>query len=320
MPAPVVLLSVAWVAEGQDMGEEDVMVEHRDRTDTGRPHCQVLVVGAGPVGLAAACELRRRGVDLRCVDIALQHTQTTKALGVQARTLELFRRLGVVDRAVARGLPETKFNILSEGRPIAQFDLSGLDTPYPYLLMLPQNETEEILENRLHELGGAVERGVQLQGFTAEEGGVDVWLTHPDGRQEHSRTDWLVACDGAHSFVRSELGLPFEGGTFREEFATANVRMDRLRLALDEFPSVETYLVVPPDGEAEDNGWPASTLLDIGGHLRRAYGVDGEAMLLIRPDGYLGLRSDKWSDAQIRAHLLRWYHPGAVQAAQGERA
>lgn len=87
------------------------------------------------------------------------HNVSTKALGLQARTLELFERLGVVEAAVARGLPVRKFNILSEQRQIAEFDLGGLDTPYPYLLMLPQNTTEEILRDRMEELGGSVERG-----------------------------------------------------------------------------------------------------------------------------------------------------------------
>lgn len=195
--------------------------------------CDVLVVGAGPVGLTAACELRRRGVAVRCVDVSMHHTLTTKALGLQARTLELFERLGVVERAVARGMPVTKFNILSEQKPIAHFDLADLDTPYPYLLMLPQKDTEEILENRLGELGGAVERGVELTGLRQDADGVDAGLAHADRRHEHVRTSWLVASDGAHSRIRDELGLAFEGGTFREDFATADIRVD-WQLPMDE--------------------------------------------------------------------------------------
>jgi 2-polyprenyl-6-methoxyphenol hydroxylase-like FAD-dependent oxidoreductase len=190
-----------------------------------RQHVDVLVVGAGPVGLTAAAELRRRGVNVRCVDAATQHNVSTKALGLQARTLELLERLGVVEAAVARGLPVRRFNIMSEEHRIAKFDLGGLDSPYPYLLMLPQNTTEEILRDRLSELRTQVERGVELMGVTQDADGVDAVLRRAGGHSEHLRADWLVAADGAHSWVRHELGLQFEGGAFREEFATADVRV-----------------------------------------------------------------------------------------------
>jgi 2-polyprenyl-6-methoxyphenol hydroxylase-like FAD-dependent oxidoreductase len=190
-----------------------------------RHHVDVLVVGAGPVGLTAAAELRRRGVVVRCVDAERHHNVSTKALGLQARTLELFERLDVVGAAVARGLPVREFNIYSEEHRIAHFDMGGLDTPYPYLLMLPQNTTEEILRDRLDELGAEVERGVELVGFSQGPGGVDAVLRHGD-RSEHVRADWMIAADGAHSSVRHQLGLPFEGGAFREEFATVDVRVD----------------------------------------------------------------------------------------------
>jgi 2-polyprenyl-6-methoxyphenol hydroxylase-like FAD-dependent oxidoreductase len=190
-----------------------------------RQRVDVLVVGAGPVGLTAAAELRRRGVNVRCVDAATEHNVSTKALGLQARTLELFERLGVVESAVARGLPVRRFNIMSEERPIAKFDLGGLDSPYPYLLMPPQNTTEEILRERLVELGVQVERGVELAGFTQDADGVDAVLRRADGHSEHVRADWMIAADGAHSSVRHQLRLRFEGGAFREEFATADVRI-----------------------------------------------------------------------------------------------
>jgi 2-polyprenyl-6-methoxyphenol hydroxylase-like FAD-dependent oxidoreductase len=198
-----------------------------------RQRVDVLVVGAGPVGLTAAAELRRRGVTVRCVDAERYHNVSTKAAGIQAKTLELFERLGVVDAAVERGLPVQKFHILSEEHPIAHFDLGRLDTPYPYLLMLPQNHTEEILRQRLEELGGEVEPAVELVGFTQDVDGVDAVLRRADGHSEHVRADWMIGADGAHSSVRHQLGLQFEGGAFREEFATVDVRI-AWRLPMDE--------------------------------------------------------------------------------------
>src|SRR5215213_3089019 len=189
-------------------------------------HVDDLVIGAGPVGLTAAAELRRRGVTVRCVDAAVHHNVSTKALGLQARTLELFERLGVLEAAVAHGLPVRRFNILSEGHPIAEFDLGSLDTPFPYLLMVPQNITEQILRERLAELGGQVETGVELTGFSQDADGVNAVLHDKEGHTEQTRADWLVAADGARSTVRHQLGLQFEGGTFREEFAVADVRVD----------------------------------------------------------------------------------------------
>src|SRR6266536_1562221 len=107
---------------------------------TSRP--DVLIVGAGPTGLTAAAELARRDVAVRIVDRSPQPSTETKALGVQARTLELLDRLGIADQAIARGLPVRRFTIFSERHRIATFDLSTLPTRYPYILMLPQYQTE----------------------------------------------------------------------------------------------------------------------------------------------------------------------------------
>src|SRR5215469_9043527 len=107
----------------------------------------VLIVGAGPVGLTLANDLLRRGISYRLIDSAPQATQKTKALAIQPRTLELLAKMGAASTAIQRGLKSTKFSPYSDGRRLAQIDYQEylLDTPYPYVLMLPQHETEKLL-------------------------------------------------------------------------------------------------------------------------------------------------------------------------------
>ncbi|WP_028922207.1 FAD-dependent monooxygenase [Pseudonocardia acaciae] len=186
----------------------------------------VLVVGAGPTGLAMAVELARRGVAVRVVDAAEAPTSETRALGVQPRTLELFERLGLAGAAVADGVPVTEFRLFSEGVQFLDMSLRGLDTPHPYLLMLPQPRVERLLAARLAELGVRVQRPVELTGFTQRPDEVEVELRHGDGAVERARVSWLVGCDGAHSAVRRRLGVPFLGRPFEENFAVADARMD----------------------------------------------------------------------------------------------
>ncbi|MBV2362972.1 FAD-dependent monooxygenase [Streptomonospora nanhaiensis] len=198
------------------------MSEHSS-TETGT---DVLVVGAGGTGLALAAGLARRGVRVRVVEKAPALSPVPKALGVQARTLEVLEDLGVVPRMVAEGLPMTAMHIRSERRPVADIDLSLIDSGYPYLLMLPQSAVERILADRLAEDGVAVEHGVELTGFTDTGAHVAAVLRHADGRTETVRAGWLAGADGAHSTVRHLLGIPFEGTALEENFATADIGLD----------------------------------------------------------------------------------------------
>lgn len=187
----------------------------------------VLIVGAGPVGLTLANELLRRGISCRIIDSAPQATQKTKALAIQPRTLELLAKMGVASTAIQRGLKSTKFSPYSDGRRLAQIDYQEylLDTPYPYVLMLPQHETEALLTEHLQSQGGTIEWQVELIDIAQDEKGVEALLRHSDGQEERFRTGWLVGCDGAHSAARHLLGLNFAGAAFEQSFAVGNVRM-----------------------------------------------------------------------------------------------
>ena len=186
----------------------------------------VLVVGAGPTGLTMATELARRGVEVRVVDKAAQANTDTRALGMQARTLELFERPGITADLLAHGLRADRFNVFSEGRRILRADFRALPTAYPYLLMIPQNETEAIVAHRLAELGVEVERRTTLESIDRSEDSATVVLTHADGRRETATYDWVIGADGAHSTVRRAIGVDFLGSSFEETFAVADLRVD----------------------------------------------------------------------------------------------
>ncbi|MFE9429128.1 FAD-dependent monooxygenase [Kitasatospora sp. NPDC006697] len=190
----------------------------------------VLVVGAGPVGLTAAVELRRRGVACRIVDRLPVRAPFAKAVGVQPRTLEIWDRMGLVREALEAAVPMRGQLTYVDGAEQARIDLA-LPPEVPYgFAALPQYETERILDEFLGRFGTAVERGVELVSFSQDAGGVTSRLVSSAGGagagQEEVRSRFLVGCDGAHSLVRKQLGLAFEGGAFPEEYMLADVEVD----------------------------------------------------------------------------------------------
>jgi 2-polyprenyl-6-methoxyphenol hydroxylase-like FAD-dependent oxidoreductase len=188
--------------------------------------CDVLVVGAGPVGLTLASELTRHGVSCRLIDKAQQAAPWSRAAGIQARTLELFEKLGVVDTFVMQGNKAKGLSLSSRERELAHFDFTQLiDSPYPYALLIPQHITEMILAEHLSKQGLAIERGVELISLMQHEQGVEVVLRRSDGSETSVRTRWLVGCDGAHSRVRHLLGMEFGGTAFEQYFALGDMQV-----------------------------------------------------------------------------------------------
>jgi len=185
----------------------------------------VLVVGAGPTGLTLASELVHRGLSVRVIDAAEMPLPTSRATAVHARTLEILHRMGVAEALVARGQKLRGATFWSGGETIARVDFSELDSAFPFLLCVPQNETESALQALLERLGGKVERGVSLRSFRQDGSGVTAVLTRADA-SETVRASWMVGCDGAHSTVRKGLDLAFEGDAYEDRFLLADVKID----------------------------------------------------------------------------------------------
>ncbi|MFI6682262.1 FAD-dependent oxidoreductase [Streptomyces sp. NPDC050485] len=178
------------------------------------PTPQVLVAGAGPVGLSAAHELARHGVRVRLVDAAAGPATTSRALATHARTLETYDQMGVLDELLPRGQRVEHFTLHQNGRRLIRFDTdySRLSTRFPFTLMVDQVITEEVLRNAVSRRGVEVEWGVRLTEFEDHgTDGVRARLTHLDGRTETVAADWLVGADGGHSTIRKQLGLKLEG-------------------------------------------------------------------------------------------------------------
>src|SRR5579872_1687244 len=181
-------------------------------------HAQVLVVGAGPVGLTLANELARHGIAVRIVDKAAARTDKSKALVLWSRTLELFDDAGYVEPFLPVGFRAHGAQISNGKEVMARVSFDSTDSRYAYALMIPQSETERILEERLAAHGVSVERSVELTSFADKGGAVEATLKKADGATETLTADWLVGCDGAHSTVRHGLALPFEGNTLESDW------------------------------------------------------------------------------------------------------
>ena len=169
----------------------------------------VLVAGAGPVGLTVAYELARRGVRVRLVDAAPGPATTSRAVATHPRTLEVYDQMGVVDEMIARAVRITAFTLYADGRRLARLDADYTEIPtrYPYTLAMDQVLTEEVLREALAARGVAVEWGMRLSSFQQDADGVTARLEGAAGSEE-TRVGWLVGCDGGHSTVRKLLDLP----------------------------------------------------------------------------------------------------------------
>ncbi|MGW1184059.1 FAD-dependent monooxygenase [Streptomyces drozdowiczii] len=241
----------------------------------------VLIAGAGPTGLTLACDLARRGIGCRVIEQAPGPAEGSRGFTLKPRSLEIFDDLGIADRIVAAAdiQSRTRFHL---GTPLL-FDMRvppappTASRPYPNSVALPQWRTESILRDRLVELGGKVEFGRRLTGFTADGDGVTATVENTDGAgTETVRAGYLVGADGGRSQVRRTLALPFSGSTDEDTRALiADVRIDGLPdrdavhlwmatsghiLVARPTPHAETWQVVASLQQDPSGQWPQPSL------------------------------------------------------------
>ncbi len=275
---------------------------------------QVLVVGAGPVGLTMAMALKRRGVDVRSVDKAAAPTDKSKALVLWPRTLELLDIQGCVLPFLDAGLRAVGARIFAEGKELVHVQFGTARSVYRFALMIPQSETERLLGEQLVQLGVHVERQVELTSFVDDGDRVSAVLRHADGHEETVRAAYLAACDGAHSTVRHGLGAQFEGETLPSQWVLADVELvgdvppDEITICwttdgvLVFFPiSDRRFRVIADVGLAADGDRPPPTLEDV------------QALLSHRGPQGVRARNPVWiSRFLINERKVREYRHGRV--------
>lgn len=185
----------------------------------------VLIVGAGPTGLALAITLQQAGIRHVVIDKLSQGQNTSRAAVIHAHTLEVLDSIGVAGELADRGLKLSTFSIRDRDRALLSLPFNTLPSEHAYLLMLPQDVTEKVLADRLISLGGAIHRGVTATRLEQDDGGVRVGLSSPTG-QSVTRARYVAGADGMRSMVRAAAGIAFEGAAYEESFVLADVHMD----------------------------------------------------------------------------------------------
>jgi len=201
----------------------------------------VLIVGAGPVGLFLANECARRGIRCKLIEAKSTQSEHSKALAIFPRTLEIFDMAGVAAPFIDAANRVTSVEVIAHGRVLAHMPFIPEGTPYPFIAMVPQNVTEKLLVEQLRRKGGAIEYDTSFVSAVQHQDFVRVTLEHK-GRRQDMTAAWVVGCDGAHSAVRHVLNLPFEGAAYHDLFMLADIETN------DTLPADQLQLCPNEDG------------------------------------------------------------------------
>jgi 2-polyprenyl-6-methoxyphenol hydroxylase-like FAD-dependent oxidoreductase len=274
----------------------------------------VLIIGAGPTGMTAAIELRRAGIDVRVIDKSTHLARWSQALVVQARTLEQFQRYGIAQEAVSRGRKLIGAKAFSDGKQIVHFQFDKVPSRYPFLLFLPQSETEALLNEHMESLGVKAERSVELESLSPRGDGVVAKLRHPEDKTEEVTAKWIIGCDGAHSLVRESSGIPFEGHGVKLQFSLGDFEVEGPDKPVDELLlHLHRSDVIFSAALSE-----RLTRVIVARHADAAYGEGWST-----PDGELSIRDFQQvlDDAGVRMRIVRseWMTPFHVNDRQAER-
>ncbi len=273
---------------------------------------EVLVVGAGPVGLSTAIPLAEAGADVVLIDLADGPIQQSRAVWVHPRTLEQWATLGVAARAIADGITIERIDLRPYGKQIGKVLYEGSGrTAYPFGLMLEQHRTQRLLLDRLAELGLRPRWNTRLTDLVTDaDGGVTAQVRREDDAHDHTiRARYVVGADGASSTVRDRIDLALEGGTYKSSFVSADLVMDidlphdRAHMMLSHR---QTHAFLPlPAAEGQDGRW--RVVANFTPALERRYGTDAG------PTGVSGLEPDDMR--RILAGLHVRHELRAVEAA-----
>jgi 2-polyprenyl-6-methoxyphenol hydroxylase-like FAD-dependent oxidoreductase len=185
----------------------------------------VLIVGAGPTGLMLANQLARRGVCAMIIDRHSGPAQQSRAMAVQARTMEIYSKMGLIDEAFALGARGTGANMWASGQWTARIPIGDIGqnlSPFPFILMLGQDDNERIMGKKLNAYGVEVQWRTELVAFEQQPGHVDVKLRLPNGETQWVRAKWVAGCDGSRSPVREISGITFPGEPYQHVFFVAD--------------------------------------------------------------------------------------------------
>jgi 2-polyprenyl-6-methoxyphenol hydroxylase-like FAD-dependent oxidoreductase len=279
------------------------------------PRVDVLVCGAGPTGLVLALALHRAGVRVKVVDKSPEPGTASRALVVHARTLELYRQLGIADAFLREGLRFDAANLWVRGRPVARVKLGDIGagiSAYPYMLVVPQDRHERFLAAELRRAGLEVERGVEVRDMEPLDDGVRVKLL-TNGSESVCQASYVAGCDGARSRTRELLGVGFPGNTYSHVFyvvdvdAVGPVMNDELHVALDDSDFVAVFPLL---------GGRTGRLI---GTLRETATHDGSPLtwddVSRQPLGRLGIgveRVNGFSTYQVHHRVAERFHSGRV--------